>query len=228
MERLSGGQVVRSWVYLFADFTLGTLYFTLLSALYSTAFSTLIVLIGFPLLVFSFAATRGLANFDRGISAALLNRPMTPMVEELDLRGMNIWQRLGAYASSPRTWLSAFYLFVKFPMGLLSLTVASMLLPFALIEWLLWLIGIDMGNITGRLAHWMAVFSFSVGDALMNTNLPTQAYADEKPKNDLHAGRTVQVRRLIDDDEPTALINYALTDDGEIVPLYEDDKPKRR
>lgn len=229
MEPLRSERIIRSWLYLFLNFVLGTVYFNLLLLLFSTAFSLMIILVGFPLLVFTLAVVRRLAMFNHDLSASLLDRPPVPYREELDLRGLNIWQQLAVYVSSPRTWLSTLYLFVQFPLGLLTFTAAMTLLPFAMIEAVLWLVGINMGMVTGRLAQGVAIFSHMIGSALLNADEIRSvevAYRDraavdfDKPKNEGRSSRLAM-------DDSGEQVAYVLSDDGEILPVYRQEKAKR-
>jgi hypothetical protein len=156
--------------------------------------------VGIPLLLFMLATTRVLARMDRQIMGGLLDTDTPDMVEDVDMRGANLGERIGMYLGSGTTWRSALYLFAKFPIGLLSITAAFFILPFLALEVLILApLTIDMRLITVRLLHWTAI-GLHKGTGVL---LPTE----KKRKRDVSRLETA------DDAEPL----YVIDDDGEIV-----------
>lgn len=145
------GDVYRGIIYLFVTFFLGFFYFSFLMIMFSLALPLMLVWIGFPLLIFTFAAARGMAAFDRQISAAILNVEAPPLPDDLRLTGGTMMQTLSAYAGSAQTWSSIGYLLLKFFLGTLTVSVASILLPFFILEVLLAMVGVRTGLITGQI-----------------------------------------------------------------------------
>ncbi|MDX1995387.1 MAG: sensor domain-containing protein [bacterium] len=216
---MTSGQIFRSYTYLFLNVFLSSMYFTFLLTGFLLAIPLMFVLVGFPLLGFMFAASRGLAVFDRQIGAALMDEPTPRFEDDLDLRGMNLGERLAAYTSSSMTWLSITYLFVQFVASLFTVTIGSMLLPFLILEGLLAMIGIHTGMISGRIGYMTAQASRAITNGILPATSEERARVTvpaEKAKNDSRR----PISRLADDDEAEG-VAYYLTDDGEVVPYRE-------
>ncbi|HLJ35872.1 MAG TPA: sensor domain-containing protein [Ktedonobacteraceae bacterium] len=114
--------------YLLLSFPLGTFYFVFLVTMLSLGLSTVIVWVGLPILVLTYFAMRGLAALERELARHMLH------VEIADARKYAArtkfswvqWVKNGL--SSPTTWKSLAYLFIKFPLGIFSFCVALTLL----------------------------------------------------------------------------------------------------
>ncbi|MBK8020565.1 MAG: sensor domain-containing protein [Chloroflexi bacterium] len=134
LDALSDGNVFRHWLALFGQFFLGMLYFMLIVAGYSASIGLSFILIGIPLLLFTIASTRTLADIDRRLMAAVLDieAPRTP--QDLDLRGENLGTRLGMLLGSGLTWRSLVYLLLKMPIGIITFTASMALLPLMALE----------------------------------------------------------------------------------------------
>jgi hypothetical protein len=201
LDVLSDGQLLRDWFSLIAHFFLGIAYWILLSVLFSVAIGLAFVLIGIPLLLFTLTTTRVLARIDRQMMGALLDTPTPEVTEDVDSRGANLGERLGMYLGSWTTWRSAAYLLLKFPIGMLTITAAFLILPLLALEVLILApLTIDMRLISVRMLHWVAVGTHKFSGILLPTG-------PSKRKRDTSRLETYE------EAEP----RYAIDDDGEIV-----------
>lgn len=201
LDALAGG--CRGWFYLLLSFGLGVFYFTILMMGFATGLGLAIVWIGLPILMLMFAFSRQLAAFDRRLAAFMLNTRVQPLADDLDVQGWNPFKRLSAYMTSASTWQRMIYLFLKFPLGVIGLSVAILIMPFLMIETMLALLGINFGLITPRITH--AVATSISASLLLNTETPPE----EKPKRDI--SKAAQRLQMEAEDD------YFLSDDGEIV-----------
>ena len=123
-------QTYRNLLYLIASFPLGLAYSAFLITGLSMGVGTLIVWIGVPILLVMVLAWWGLGAFERELAIWWLGveiRPMArPRTAELRIGG-----RLKAHLTSQVTWTSLVYLFAKFPLGLFSFVLITMLLGFS-------------------------------------------------------------------------------------------------
>ncbi len=224
MNGITSGQIYRSWFYLWINFFLSIMYFTFLATGFSLAGSLLIFVIGFPILLFMFAASRGLAAFDRQISAAVLNIEASPFVDNLDLRGMNFGSRLGATIASPTTWLSIAYLLLKFPLSIIGFTVVMAITPFLILEMLLAEMGIHFGMISGRIVQAVAVGSFVGTNAMLTPKVLSRrvTVATEKTKNRQNEADMLHAAQRLGDVQTA----YFIDDDGEIAAYPTSHKAK--
>ena len=116
-------QTYRNLCYLLASFPLGLIYFTFLSTALSVGLGTLIIGIGVPILLVTMVAWWGCAIFERELTIWWLGVDIRPLVPP-PVAGLSFWKRLQAYLSNQATWTTLVYLVVKFPLGLLSFTLA--------------------------------------------------------------------------------------------------------
>jgi hypothetical protein len=109
-------------LYLLLSFPLGTIYFVLLVTGLSMGVSTIIMWIGLPILLLMIAGIWGMAALERELAVQLLkvDIPLLPPqpVAQRTWRG---W--FSARIKDPLTWKSLIYLFIKFPLGLISFTL---------------------------------------------------------------------------------------------------------
>lgn len=198
LDALSDGQMFRDWLSLIASFFFSLFYVGFLSTMYVLSLSLVVVLVGIPLLMFTLAITRNLAVVDRQAMAAILNVPLREVADDVDPRGANLGERLGMYLGSMTTWRSLLYLAAKLPIGLLSISLAVLIVPVLAVELLILApLTIDMRLISVRLLHFSAVNLTRLHGLL----LPRQ-----KSKRDVSR---LELREV---EEP----RYYITDDGEI------------
>lgn len=132
IDRIFGPVIqAQTWInmlYLLASFPLGVLYFVILISLFSTGLGLLPVFVGIFVLWFCLLATEVLAELDRAaantmLAAGIPSRPPAPPVMG------SIFQQMAATFKRPGIFKRLAYLFVKFPMGILSLVLVTTLLP---------------------------------------------------------------------------------------------------
>jgi two-component system, OmpR family, phosphate regulon sensor histidine kinase PhoR len=131
------GQSYLNLLYLLAAFPLGLIYFILLITLISTSLSTIVALIGIPLLLATLYIWLGLAEFERQLTSWWLGVPIQKMPFTPE-PGAGYWKRLQARLSSRVTWTGLLYLFIKMifgtvvfaiSVGLIALTAGLLTAP---------------------------------------------------------------------------------------------------
>jgi len=115
--------------YLLLSFILGIFYFVFLITGLSLGIGLSITLIGIPVLFGTLLLWRVLAGFERQLTTSILNIDIsfTPIKKPEE-----IWEKIKAYLNDPFTWKSLVYLFIKFPLGIVSFVVLVTLLSVAL------------------------------------------------------------------------------------------------
>jgi hypothetical protein len=121
-------------IYLLLAFPLSVVYFVFLVTGLSLGFGTLIIWIGIPILLAMFAASWGLAMFERTLAMLLLREDIPPMAREEDASKkdatQSAWERVKAHLRNRVTWTSLLYLFLKFPVAttffVLTVTVLAL------------------------------------------------------------------------------------------------------
>lgn len=106
---------------------LGITYFTVLVFLISAGLSSVIVLVGIPILLLSFYLWIGLAGFERQLTSWWLDIPITPAPFQ-PAPGAKYLARLWARLRMRVTWTGLLYLSVKWLAGLFATTVAYLLI----------------------------------------------------------------------------------------------------
>ena len=122
---------VRSYTnlfYLLLSFPLGVFYFTFLVTGLATGFALTLVWIGLPILALVFAASFGMAALERRLAIHLLGAKVPPMSPPPVAEPQSIWQTIQQFLANPVTWKGMGYLFLKFPLGILSFVVTVFLL----------------------------------------------------------------------------------------------------
>jgi hypothetical protein len=115
-------QTYLNLVYLLLAFPLGIFYFTFLTTGISLGLGLAITLIGIPILALMTIAWYGLGIFERTLSKTLLNVNIAPMSNNA-LKEKTFWKKLSKHLNNSATWKSLGYLFIKFPLGILSFVV---------------------------------------------------------------------------------------------------------
>ncbi len=121
------GQTYLNSIYLLLSFPLGTAYFVFLVTGLLLGLSLLIVWVRIPILLLMLAAWWVLVAFERQLAIWLLHVDIPPMSRET-VSGQSAWVRLKAHLSNPVTWKGLAYLFARFPLGIFSFVVASILI----------------------------------------------------------------------------------------------------
>jgi hypothetical protein len=131
-------QAYQNLFYLGAAFPLGIFYFVFLVSGISTGISLVIIWVGIPILLLVGAGWWIMASFERFMAIHLLNEDIPEMVRPVN-ENTDLWTRFKIYFTNPVTWKSLLYLFLKFPLGmvtfvilitLVSLTLAFLSMPF--------------------------------------------------------------------------------------------------
>lgn len=120
---IAKGQTYLNFIYLFLAFPLGLIYFIFLVTGISVGVATIIIWIGLFILAMVIAGWWLCAGFERVMAINLLHFEIAPMSTPRSEKAQTNLQKLGAFLTNPVTWKSLVYLFVKFPLGILSFVV---------------------------------------------------------------------------------------------------------
>jgi len=135
LEKLFGvftkPQTYLNLIYLFLTFPLGLTYFIILITGISLGFGLLIVWVGFLILAAVFALSWALTQFERQLAIVLLRIDL-PKTASSAISGETIIQQLRRYLSSSLTWKGLAYLFIKFPLGIITFVLCVTLLSVSL------------------------------------------------------------------------------------------------
>lgn len=115
----------RTWlniVYLLLSFPLGVFYFSFFVSMLSTSIGTLIVWIGIPLLALTAALWWAFAAFERHLADGLLGTRLAPAPTPWR-NAQGTWSRTKAHMGCAATWKDLAFLFVKFPLGIVSFVI---------------------------------------------------------------------------------------------------------
>ena len=114
----------RSIAFLLIGLPLGTIWFTVLVTGISVALSMLVVaLLGIPMLVGLWYATRAFANVERSVTNALLGQHLPCSSMHSPQRG-NLWVRLRAMTRDRDRRKELGYLMLRFPVGMATFIAA--------------------------------------------------------------------------------------------------------
>lgn len=109
-------------IYLLLAFPLGMFYFIFLVFGLTLGTALLLLLVGLLILMFVALSWWGFILLERALAENLLREPMYPL-HTRSLKGKTTWEQIVAYAANPVTWKGLLYLFIKFPLGVLSFFV---------------------------------------------------------------------------------------------------------
>lgn len=116
------GKTYINLLYLFLAFPLGLMYFIFLVVGFSLGFAMLIVLVGIAVLALVVAGWWGFANLERQLANHMLGESIPPLSRAQGSdRGLG--ESILAHLSNPITWKSLLYLFLKFPVGVLTFSI---------------------------------------------------------------------------------------------------------
>jgi len=123
-------QTLKESLHLVLDLPIGIASFTILVTAVSTGLSTLVIIIGFPILVGTAIAVRWIANLERARVRWLLGAddllPATWPGE-----GEPFLRRLWTCTKDPTVWKEAFYELLLMPWGIATFTITVVLWSFA-------------------------------------------------------------------------------------------------
>ena len=117
-------------LYLLLAFPLGTFYFVFLVTGLSLGFGLVILIVGIPILLLVLGVAWVLYGFERVIAIALLNEDIPPSSRQPASQGL--WPRVKAHLTDSTTWTGLLYLFLKFPVGIATFTIAVTLISVTL------------------------------------------------------------------------------------------------
>ncbi len=126
---ITQGQTYLNLFYLLLSFPLGVFYFVFLVTGLSLGVGLIITLLGIPILFGTLLLGRVFANFEQQQTKIILGINITHATTE-QVRG--IWKKLQAYLNDSFTWKSLVYLFIKFPLGIISFVLLVTFLSVAL------------------------------------------------------------------------------------------------
>ena len=113
-------------VYLLLAFPLGTFYFVFLVTGLLLGFGLIITLVGIPILLLVLSGSWVLCRFERQVAITLLNEDIPLSVSRPASGGL--WSRVKALLKDRVTWTGVLYLFLKFPLGIVTFTIAVTLI----------------------------------------------------------------------------------------------------
>ncbi len=113
-------------VYLLLAFPLGTFYFVFLVTGLSLGFGLIITLIGIPILLLVLSGSWALCRFERQVAITFLDEEIPLSVSRPASGGL--WFRVKALLKDRVTWTGVLYLFLKFPLGIVTFTIVVTLI----------------------------------------------------------------------------------------------------
>src|SRR5215467_11523925 len=113
-------------LYLLVSFPLGIFYVLFLGLALASILNTSVIF-GIPVLLLIIFIWWRLARFERNLAIRWLHVDIGPMGPPLK-EGLNRWERFRAHLTNAVTWKSLAYLFVRFPIGIISFVVIIYLL----------------------------------------------------------------------------------------------------
>jgi len=113
--------------FLLLSFPFGLLYFLIIVIGFAVGVGTLIIWIGLPILFVTLVAIRGMAEIERRIASTLLQVPFPSQIHRNDAPQQGILRHFASVLRDPLTWTSAIYMILKFPLGIISFTLALVL-----------------------------------------------------------------------------------------------------
>ncbi len=146
--------------YMFSSFPLGLAYFIFFTVGMSLGLGLAVILVGIPILLFMFAATKGLAAFERKLAAGLLDADIEP--RRRARQGRSLAQRI----FNRSTLAELLFLMLKFPLGL-----ASFVLSITLVATTLGLVTAPLSYQMGTINAPMVGLVDSMGAALLTSAL---------------------------------------------------------
>lgn len=122
----------RNIVYLLLGLPLGTLYFALLVTGVSVGVSMMVLaLVGVPILIGLWYAIRALMEFERSLAVGLLGEDIAALPATPTWTG-GLWQQFKALMSDRPTHAGAWFLLLRFPVGIATFTIAVTLIAVSL------------------------------------------------------------------------------------------------
>lgn len=153
-------------LYLLLSFPLGTFYFVFLVTGLSLGIGLTITLFGIPILLGMLLLWREFAKFERYLTKIMLG---VDIASDSKQNPEGTWQKVKSYLTDSFTWKGLAYLFIKFPLGIISFVFLATLLSVSLgliatpIFYHLTEIGIIQGSTHNINSYFVAVISAIIG-----------------------------------------------------------------
>ena len=122
-KRTTAGNIT----FLLLSFPLGLFYFLLTVIGLAVGVSTLVIWIGLPVLFATFMIIRGMAEIERRMVTSLLHVSFPAQLHRHDAPQQGFLRRFGSVLRDPLTWTGTIYMILKFPLGIISFTLALVL-----------------------------------------------------------------------------------------------------
>jgi hypothetical protein len=174
---IAQGQTYLNILYLLLSYPLGILYFVFLVTGISLGFGLIITIIGIPILFGILLLWRVFGDFERKLTEIMLNIDIPCKKKKQPKR---FWKKIEKILSDSYTWKSLVYLFIKFPIGIISFVLLTVCItvPLSLIStpfiFHLFKLGILNGNL-GPFAfmqtYWFAILIGIIGIFLLFVSL---------------------------------------------------------
>lgn len=168
---MAKSQSYLNMLYLLLSFPFGLFYFVFLVTGLSLGFSLTIIWVGIPILLGVLIAWYGFAALERQLATILLKVKIPYATGEL-MKESKLWKRLKIHISESTTWKSLAFLFIKFPLGIVSfvvlVTAISITLSFIATPFLFFLSRVGVVSVLDNPPEWLwfmstAWFSIIVG-----------------------------------------------------------------
>jgi hypothetical protein len=131
------GVAARPWsylnlLYLLLGMPLGTLDFTVLVTGFSLSVGLMVVaLLGIPILIGLWYVVHGFMPFERSLAVGMLGE-LIPMVAQVPKWPGGLWTHFKNCLGNRPTWRGIQYLFLRFPVGVATFTIAVTLVAVSL------------------------------------------------------------------------------------------------
>jgi len=116
------GRLGKDTIYLVTGLPMGVLTFTVAVTGWSTGLGLLITLLGFPVLLVTALALRGLSHVERGRAQLVVDEPLVARYREPGAPGL--WARFKSTLSDPQNWRDLAWALLLLPVGIAGFTIA--------------------------------------------------------------------------------------------------------
>ena len=116
------GRLGKDTIYLLTGLPMGILTFTVAVTGWSTGLGLVITLIGFPVLLVTALALRGLSHIERSRAQLVVDEPLVARYKEPAKPG--IWERLKSILSDAQNWRDLGWSLLLLPVGIAGFTIA--------------------------------------------------------------------------------------------------------